>query len=119
MVLRLRARDVAARADLSKLTIGAVEAGRRVDELTLWKLDAGLAWEDGSAERVLEGGEPVELPADPQLGLDPVALQLWNVKGLSAERRWQLIRFYEEHRVVPDETEQDHAGRNRTAEEAC
>ena len=107
MALRLKAREVAALAGLSKLTIGAVEAGRRVDELTLWKLDHGLGWEDGSSQRVLDGGEPTELPFDRERGLDPVELQLWNVKGLSEARRWQLIHAYRAWRDTPTQTDQN------------
>lgn len=94
--LDLSLRQVAARAGIkSRLTVAAVEQGRSVDPRTLWKLDRGLSWEKGSAERTLHTGEPpVELVPDLDDFTDPVEQQLWAITDLSEERRWQLIDAY-------------------------
>lgn len=54
-------------SNLSVRTIDQIENGVKTSytRQTLWKLDEALGWERGSAQRVLDGGEPTLLPASP------------------------------------------------------
>jgi transcriptional regulator with XRE-family HTH domain len=58
LTLDLDIEDVARRSGLHRNTITKVEHGQPVKVRTLWKLDRGLGWVRGSAERVLAGGDP-------------------------------------------------------------
>lgn len=53
--------EVAKAAGITAKTVGQIEAGNRVRELTLWRLNAGLDWQEGSSQAVLNGGEPSPL----------------------------------------------------------
>ncbi len=53
--------EVAKAAGITAKTVGQIEAGNRVRELTLWRLNAGLDWQEGSSQAVLNGGEPEPL----------------------------------------------------------
>lgn len=55
--------QVAEAAGITPKTVGKIEAGSRVRELTLWRLNAGLDWQEGSTQSVLNGGEPEPLEA--------------------------------------------------------
>ena len=67
--LGLNWREVALRAGLSYEIVRRLRtSSTSVRPLTLRKVDAGLGWEPGSIERILNGGEPVPLAED-----DPAA----------------------------------------------
>lgn len=51
-------KEVAGRAGISHATVRSIERGDSVKDWIVWKLDRGLDWEGGSAERILNGGEP-------------------------------------------------------------
>lgn len=57
---------LAARMKVSSRIIGEIENGRRNSyrNVTLWSLDDALFWERGSAQAILNGGEPRPLPID-------------------------------------------------------
>jgi hypothetical protein len=55
--------EVADAAGITPKTVGKIEAGSPVRELTLWRLNAGLDWQEGSSQAVLSGGEPLPLEA--------------------------------------------------------
>jgi transcriptional regulator with XRE-family HTH domain len=57
----LTAGELAAAAGLSVRTVETIESGAhtgRPRETTLAKLERALGWQDGSVERILEGGRP-------------------------------------------------------------
>lgn len=63
--LGLTQRQAAEACGLSDRTFIRVEKGTGpvVRDITLSRLDEGLRWQPGSAQRVLDGGQPEELPA--------------------------------------------------------
>lgn len=63
--LRLSQREVLERGGPSNATMTQIENGmaRNPSEATLRKLDHALMWEPGSARRVLDGVDPIPLPA--------------------------------------------------------
>ncbi len=61
--LDLDIEDVARKSGLHRNTITKIEHGRPVKPRSLGKLDRGLDWETGSAERILGGGDSVDLPS--------------------------------------------------------
>lgn len=55
--------EVAKLAGMTPKTYIQVEKGRNVLLLTVWKLDEGLDWEQGSAWRIFtDDGEPIPKP---------------------------------------------------------
>src|SRR5690606_25200823 len=58
--LGLTQRDAAMAAGVSDQTWLNVERGTKVRDRTLVGVDRALGWQAGSAQRVAEGGEPVE-----------------------------------------------------------
>ena len=64
--LGLTWREIAARARLSYEIVRRLRtSATSIRPLTLRKLDAGLDWESGSAERILNGGKPADRLAAP------------------------------------------------------
>ena len=64
-------KSLAERSDISARLLGDVENGRRdsYSKATLWALDKALEWVPGSAQAVLDGGEPTPLaPSAPTPG---------------------------------------------------
>lgn len=71
----LTATALAARMKVSSRIIGEIENGRRDSyrNATLWSLDDALFWERGSAQAILNGGEPRPLPIDTSTASTEVA----------------------------------------------
>jgi hypothetical protein len=69
---------------ISDRTIGKVELGQSVSMSTLGVVENGLGWEPGSAQQVLEGGDPAirgqQAPAGPprRIYTDPVMQEAWD-----------------------------------------
>lgn len=60
-------RDFAREVGLTDRTLGTLESGQHVGLDTLAAIEIGLVWAPGSAERVLDGGEPtVPTPGSPR-----------------------------------------------------
>ena len=58
--------SLATTAGISSRTLSDIENGRKDSyaKKTLWSLDGALFWERGSAQAILNGGEPRPLPID-------------------------------------------------------
>lgn len=118
LTLGMSQRELARRAGLkSKITVSAVERGGagRARDSTLYGLDRALSWPPGSAELMLQTGAeptPLDQPAPPEF-TDPVEQQLWAIRGLSPERRLQLIQ---DHRAEQAATQRSNRtpGRRRS-----
>lgn len=87
--------DVHAAGGPSNSTQTEIENGRleKLTRVTRKKLDAGLRWEPGSAQRVWDGGEPTPLSDDPKLSL---ALAEVEASNLSAEVKDYIKRSLRE-----------------------
>lgn len=72
--LELRWQDVADAAKLSLKTLYSARQpdGGAISPLTQRRIEIGLRWEHGSVRRILEGGDPVPLPAAAVPVLRPV-----------------------------------------------
>lgn len=66
--LRMTQREAAVAADMADQTWANVERGERVSERTVAAVDGAVRWEPGSAQDVLQGGEPRPLPDTRQPG---------------------------------------------------
>lgn len=93
-----RQSDLAHAAGVALRTVATVEGGRRVWPATLAKLEAGLGWKPGSAEAVIDGGEPeLNLDTAPPLA-DPHERAIWALTDLDPDTRWSLINHLREQR---------------------
>lgn len=62
--------DLAARGGPSLVTVGQIERGQvEPQAVTLARLETALAWERGSAARILAGGDPTPVSHTVQMGL--------------------------------------------------
>ncbi|MER6828791.1 hypothetical protein ABT352_22610 [Streptosporangium sp. NPDC000563] len=106
--LRLSINGAARQGAMSPITWTRVERGFKVRELTYAGVDRALDWEQGSAARVLQGGDPSPGPADevtdetlePEAPVrypdDPILQHLWDLPDpdLSDDQRETLVQLY-------------------------
>lgn len=99
-------KEAAAAAGIAIQTWSNVEAGKSASERTLSRIDKALWWEPGSAEDVLNGGEPRErpMPTDARPLGDPEVL-----RRLEAIER-QLAQLLEQQHTAAGPAEPE--GRN-------
>lgn len=98
--------EVARLARLAPRTVTKVEAGEPVRELNLYKLDAGLDWQRGSAVRILQGGEPAELGEQDQ-GEDVDELSPYDTDGRIARLEQRVAELEEALREARQDDEPD------------
>lgn len=108
LVLGLSQEALAQAAKVSAVTVINIEAGRPVKVPTLWKLDRGLRWEPGTAEKLRrdELAEPPTEPAPPRWSRHDLVRLLKIIeeseepdgeKARLRARVWQLERDLDEH----------------------
>lgn len=90
MTLKLSIEEVAARGGTSHVTISNIEAGRSVKLHSLWKLDDGLGWPPGTAERLLTYGTLYDPVTDTDF-TDPVEQAIWGEEALPEHARRAFI----------------------------
>lgn len=99
--LGLAQAEVAERARLTPVTVSRLENSHPAKTRTLWKLDRGLAWKPGSAERILGGGEPIVMPSPSEVYTDADEAAIWAITDLPEERRREWIAQLRQNRSEP------------------
>lgn len=83
--------DVAAATGMSRMTIRAVETGKRVMPRTLYRLDRAYGYVPGALEGVLYLGRPPTLAPVEVNTDDPTEVEIWGLTRLAEDTRRALI----------------------------
>src|SRR5690606_40483070 len=62
--LGLRWKGIAERAGITHQTLLQLRKGEPVSDLTVARTEQALQWQNGSIQRILEGGDPLPAPSD-------------------------------------------------------
>lgn len=88
-------RALAARTRLTERVIGKVETGHTVSGSTLAAIELALNWAPGSAQAIINGGEPTEVTAQPQpvRYADPALQAIWEDSRMPLDERAAMINL--------------------------
>lgn len=83
--------QLATKVGISRRTLTTLESGGRIRRSTLLLIESALGWAKGSADAVLNGGEPTLLASPEPTFADPDEAALWALSNLPTSTRLSLI----------------------------